>query len=50
MVILFPAVPVTVEYSITELGKTLSDAVYKLTHWAEEHYEEIVQAQELYDK
>lgn len=46
----FPTVPVTVEYSITELGKTLSDTVHKLTHWAEEHHDEVLYAQKTYDE
>jgi len=45
----FPTVPVTVEYSITELGRTLSDTVHLLTHWAEKNYAEVVQAQRSYD-
>lgn len=45
----FPTVPVTVEYSITDLGRTLSDAVHVLTHWAEENYAAVAQAQQNYD-
>lgn len=45
----FPTVPVTVEYSITDLGRTLSDTVHVLTHWAEEHFDRVVQAQQAYD-
>lgn len=45
----FPTVPVTVEYSITDLGRTLSDTVHVLTHWAEENYTTIAQAQQRYD-
>jgi len=45
----FPTVPVTVEYSITDLGRTLSDTVHVLTHWAEKHYETVVQSQQAYD-
>jgi DNA-binding HxlR family transcriptional regulator len=45
----FPTVPVTVEYSITELGRTLSDTVHVLTHWAEENFAAVVQAQQAYD-
>jgi DNA-binding HxlR family transcriptional regulator len=46
----FPTVPVTVEYSITELGRTLSDTVHVLTHWAEENFAAVVQAQQAYDE
>lgn len=45
----FPTVPVTVEYSITDLGKTLSDTVHILTHWAEEHFDTVIKAQKEYD-
>lgn len=45
----FPTVPVTVEYSITDLGRTLSDTVHILTHWAEKHYDRVIQAQQAYD-
>jgi DNA-binding HxlR family transcriptional regulator len=30
-----PTAPVTVEYSLTPLGETLTEAVAALTHWAE---------------
>lgn len=45
----FPTVPVTVEYSLTELGRTLSQTVNQLTHWAESHIGEIEAAQRRYD-
>ena len=45
----FPTVPVTVEYSITELGSTLSDTVNMLKRWAESHYEEVLASQNAYD-
>jgi len=45
----FPTVPVTVEYSITDLGRTLSDTVHILTHWAEENFDAVVMAQRSYD-
>lgn len=31
-------VPVTVSYELTPLGRTLSDAVAALVHWAEQHH------------
>jgi DNA-binding HxlR family transcriptional regulator len=46
----FPTVPVTVEYSLTALGATLTDAVAALSHWAESHMKEVQQAQLRYDK
>jgi len=44
-----PTVPVTVEYSITELGITLADAVEPLRRWAEQHLAEVQAAQQRYD-
>lgn len=42
-------VPVTVEYSITPLGRTLSAAVDMLRIWAETHMNEVLEAQRRYD-
>ena len=42
-------VPVTVEYSITPLGKTLSRAVDPLRDWAEQNLKEVLNAQRRYD-
>ena len=42
-------VPVTVEYSITPLGQTLSATVDDLRIWAETHMEQVVQSQQQYD-
>ncbi|MCJ2074739.1 helix-turn-helix transcriptional regulator [Methylobacterium sp. E-016] len=42
-------VPVTVEYSITPLGRTLTSTVDALRVWAEIHMEEVLSAQERYD-
>lgn len=44
-----PTVPVTVEYSITPLGRTLSDTVDSLRIWAEQHMPDVARAQKLYD-
>jgi DNA-binding HxlR family transcriptional regulator len=44
-----PTVPVTVEYSITPLGRTLSDTVDGLRIWAEQHMSDVAKAQKLYD-
>ncbi len=46
----FATVPVTVEYSLTELGRTLSSTVHHLTVWAEAHIGEIEAAQRRYDR
>ena len=42
-------VPVTVEYSITPLGKTLASAVDPLRDWAERNLKEVLVAQRRYD-
>ena len=42
-------VPVTVEYSITPLGATLSKAVDALRDWAESNLKEVLNAQRRYD-
>ncbi|MCJ2023846.1 winged helix-turn-helix transcriptional regulator [Methylobacterium sp. J-067] len=44
-----PTVPVTVEYSITPLGQTLSATVDALRVWAESHIEDVLAAQARYD-
>ena len=44
-----PTVPVTVEYSITPLGRTLAATVDALRIWAETHIDEVVVAQQRYD-
>ena len=45
----FPTVPVTVEYSITPLGRTLAETVQALARWAETHIESVLAAQAAYD-
>lgn len=45
----FPTVPVTVEYSITPLGRTLAETVEALARWAEAHIESVLAAQAAYD-
>ena len=42
--------PVTVEYSITDLGRTLTDTVDALRLWAETHIEEVLTAQGRFDE
>lgn len=44
-----PTAPVTVEYSITPLGATLSATVDGLQQWARNHIGQVVQAQRRYD-
>lgn len=45
----FATVPVTVEYSLTELGKTLSRLVDPLVTWAHQHIEDVMRSQQDYD-
>ena len=44
-----PTVPVTVEYSITPLGQTLTATVDALRVWAETYIEDVLAAQQRYD-
>jgi DNA-binding HxlR family transcriptional regulator len=46
----FATVPVTVEYSITPLGATLTETVARLSKWAETHMDEVLAAQRRYDE
>ncbi len=46
----YPTVPVTVEYSLTPLGRTLAATVAALTQWAQDHIGEIEAAQQRYDR
>ncbi|WP_191832517.1 winged helix-turn-helix transcriptional regulator [Pseudomonas fluorescens] len=45
----FPTVPVTVEYELTPLGKTLTETVSALAHWAEKNMDTILASQAAYD-
>ncbi|HBS77186.1 MAG: transcriptional regulator [Pseudomonas sp.] len=45
----FPTVPVTVEYDLTPLGKTLTQTVAALAHWAEKNMDAILACQTAYD-
>lgn len=44
-----PTVPVTVEYSITPLGRTLAATVDELRLWAQAHIGDVIKAQKRYD-
>ena len=46
----FPTVPVTVEYSLTDLGGTLPELIEPLVSWSETHIEKVLCAQLRYDK
>lgn len=45
----FATVPVTVEYALTPLGRTLTETVAALAHWAEHNMPAILEAQRRYD-
>jgi DNA-binding HxlR family transcriptional regulator len=44
------AVPVRVDYALTDLGHSLQDTVKHLKAWAEDHVPEVREAQEHYDR
>ncbi len=46
----YATVPVTVEYAITPLGRTLTSTVAALTRWAEDNIEAVLEAQQKYDR
>lgn len=45
----FATVPVTVEYALTPLGRTLTETVATLAHWAERNMDAVLTAQKTYD-
>lgn len=45
----FPTVPVTVEYSLTPLGQTLTQTVGLMVEWAQQHGDAVLAAQRAYD-
>ncbi len=46
----FATVPVTVEYAITPLGKTLTGVASAISMWAEKNIDTVLAAQRRYDK
>lgn len=46
----FATVPVTVEYAITPLGRTLAQALAPLSAWASGHIGEVMSARAAYDR
>jgi len=46
----FATVPVTVEYALTPLGRTLTDTISALAHWAEDNMDAVLAAQRTYDQ
>lgn len=45
----FATVPVTVEYAVTPMGRTLTDSLAVIVQWAEENMSSILSAQKSYD-
>lgn len=45
----FPTVPVTVEYSATDMGQTLMSTIDALRHWTIAHADQVFEAQARYD-
>jgi len=45
----YPTVPPKVEYSLTDLGRTLVTLVEQVRQWSEGHIEHVQQAQQRYD-
>jgi DNA-binding HxlR family transcriptional regulator len=45
----YPTVPVTVEYRLTDLGQSLGETVDAIRHWAYANMDEIETARERYD-
>lgn len=46
---IYPEVPPRVEYSLTEMGKTLDAPISKLWDWSSEHHAAIIEARAVYD-
>ncbi|SFT96647.1 DNA-binding transcriptional regulator, HxlR family [Kosakonia arachidis] len=46
----FYTVPVSVEYSLTPLGRTLTETVSVLAHWVEKNMDAVLAAQTAYDE
>jgi len=46
----YPEVPPRVEYELTPLGETLTDALATIRHWAESNIDAVVEAQQSYDE
>ena len=46
----YPEVPPRVEYTLTPLGETLTQALATIRHWAESNINEVVASQHEYDQ
>jgi DNA-binding HxlR family transcriptional regulator len=45
----YPSNPPSVEYALTEMGRTLLEPVLALVRWSQQHLDEIAQARERFD-
>lgn len=45
-----PTVPVTVEYALTDLGRSLLGVVEQMKDWAEDHMDQVTVARKAYDR
>lgn len=45
----FPVVPPRVEYALSPLGRSLIGVLGTLSHWAENHFPEVVRSREHFD-
>ena len=45
----YPEIPPRVEYSLTQLGRTVCEPLAAIREWAENHIHEIIAARERYD-
>ena len=46
----FAEVPPRVEYTLTPLGRSLTGPLLALCEWAEEHFDEVLEARQEYDR
>ena len=46
----YPEVPLRVEYTLTPLGETLTEALATIRHWAESNIDAVTKAQQIYDE
>jgi DNA-binding HxlR family transcriptional regulator len=46
----FPTIPPRVDYELTELGRSLWEAVKRLGEWAQDHVQHITRARAAFDK
>ncbi|MFN3546431.1 MAG: winged helix-turn-helix transcriptional regulator [Mesorhizobium sp.] len=46
----FPTKPPSVEYSLTDLGRSMFDSLHHLLNWAENHQDEVLAARSKFDE